>query len=64
MNKKLFKSSEIRITVDPGVIIIKIVKNVIAQSLVSLVSYEIIEGSYLFVRKEYSLIMLMLDVIN
>ena len=36
MNKNLLVNFEILITVDPGVIIIKMVKNVMAQSLLTL----------------------------
>ena len=49
MNKN-FLSLE-KFIIDPGVIIIKIVKNVIAQSLVSLVSYESNPGFISFVLK-------------
>lgn len=39
MNKNLFVFFEMRITVEPGVIIINIVKKVIAQSFFNVVSY-------------------------
>lgn len=64
MNKNLLVNFEILITVDPGVIIIKMVKNVMAQSLFNSVSYVRRPGFISFVLNKIYLMILRLEVIN
>ena len=64
MNKNLLVNFEILITVDPGVIIIKMVKNVMAQSLFNSVSYVRRPGFISFVLNKMYLMILRLEVIN